>query len=103
MLASPVQGKGFQVEKVPPDQFPTLVIFATGSGISPVRSLIESGELQVSAPAFHQHLPVVGGSGICSNITTAFISIFQSFSAVPEARTPALQMLGMTPRYQGAL
>lgn len=44
--ASPVQGKGFPVERVPPEQFPTLLIFATGSGISPIRSLIESDALQ---------------------------------------------------------
>lgn len=42
---SPAQGKGFPMERCPPSAFPTLLIFATGSGISPVRALIESGAL----------------------------------------------------------
>ncbi|URE42859.1 fruit protein [Musa troglodytarum] len=41
---SAVMGKGFQVERIsPPDAFPAVLIFSTGSGISPIRSLIESG------------------------------------------------------------
>ncbi|KAJ8479503.1 hypothetical protein OPV22_023230 [Ensete ventricosum] len=41
---SAVMGKGFQVERIsPPGAFPAVLIFATGSGISPIRSLIESG------------------------------------------------------------
>ncbi|XP_050374182.1 fruit protein pKIWI502 [Argentina anserina] len=37
-------GKGFEIERIePPESFPTVLIFATGSGISPIRSLIESG------------------------------------------------------------
>ncbi|KAK4763074.1 hypothetical protein SAY86_008842 [Trapa natans] len=41
---SPVMGKGFDIARVdPPEEYPTIYIFATGSGISPVRSLIESG------------------------------------------------------------
>ncbi|XP_010916299.1 fruit protein pKIWI502 [Elaeis guineensis] len=41
---SAVMGTGFEVERMsPPDAFPTVLIFATGSGISPIRSLIESG------------------------------------------------------------
>ena len=46
--ASNVMGKGFPIDKCPPEQFPTLLIFATGSGISPIRSLIESQALQAS-------------------------------------------------------
>lgn len=42
---SPVMGKGFQVENIPPSSFPNIYIFATGSGISPVKALIESGLL----------------------------------------------------------
>ncbi|KAK9813944.1 hypothetical protein WJX73_005945 [Symbiochloris irregularis] len=45
--ASPVMGKGFQVDKAPADKFPTVVIFATGTGISPIRSLIEADTLDV--------------------------------------------------------
>ncbi|CAN6549548.1 unnamed protein product [Malus baccata var. baccata] len=41
---SQVMGKGFDVDRIePPENYPTVLIFATGSGISPIRSLIESG------------------------------------------------------------
>ncbi|KAL0723519.1 hypothetical protein Bca4012_038118 [Brassica carinata] len=41
---SPVMGNGFEVEQIdPPEEYPTVLIFATGSGISPIRSLIETG------------------------------------------------------------
>ncbi|KAG2700803.1 hypothetical protein I3760_06G014600 [Carya illinoinensis] len=41
---SPVMGRGFGIDRIePPDAYPTVLIFATGSGISPIRSLIESG------------------------------------------------------------
>ncbi|XP_039010257.1 fruit protein pKIWI502-like, partial [Hibiscus syriacus] len=37
-------GNGFNIDKIdPPEDYPTVLIFATGSGISPIRSLIESG------------------------------------------------------------
>ncbi|XP_042440236.1 fruit protein pKIWI502-like [Zingiber officinale] len=40
---SEVMGRGFPIERISsPDAFPTVLIFATGSGISPIRSLIES-------------------------------------------------------------
>lgn len=40
----PVMGNGFDLDQIsPPEDFPTVLIFATGSGISPIRSLIESG------------------------------------------------------------
>ncbi|XP_015865639.1 fruit protein pKIWI502 [Ziziphus jujuba] len=41
---SQVMGKGFDTDRIdPPEDYPTVLIFATGSGISPIRSLIESG------------------------------------------------------------
>ncbi|CAO2830150.1 unnamed protein product [Amaranthus hypochondriacus] len=41
---TPAMGNGFNVDLIsPPENFPTILIFATGSGISPIRSLIESG------------------------------------------------------------
>ncbi|KAI3730626.1 hypothetical protein L1987_61798 [Smallanthus sonchifolius] len=41
---SPVMGKGFNTAQIsPPEEYRSVLIFATGSGISPVRSLIESG------------------------------------------------------------
>jgi len=43
---SPVMGKGFPVEKIPAEGNPTVLLFATGSGISPIKALIESGNLE---------------------------------------------------------
>ncbi|KAI4313851.1 hypothetical protein L6164_026798 [Bauhinia variegata] len=41
---SQVMGDGFDISRIdPPEKFSTVLIFATGSGISPIRSLIESG------------------------------------------------------------
>ena len=40
-------GNGFPTQSVPPEKFPYLFIFATGSGIAPIKALIESGDLQV--------------------------------------------------------
>ncbi|KAL6573760.1 hypothetical protein OROHE_002219 [Orobanche hederae] len=41
---SAVMGKGFEIDRIsPPDIYQTVLIFATGSGISPIRSLIEVG------------------------------------------------------------
>ncbi|GAB4828818.1 hypothetical protein Ancab_018479 [Ancistrocladus abbreviatus] len=41
---SQVMGDGFHVDRIsPPEEYSTVLIFATGSGISPIRSLIESG------------------------------------------------------------
>ncbi|CAL5209950.1 unnamed protein product [Lathyrus oleraceus] len=37
-------GNGFDISRIdPPEKFGTVLVFATGSGISPIRSLIESG------------------------------------------------------------
>ncbi|KAK4263876.1 hypothetical protein QN277_029233 [Acacia crassicarpa] len=41
---SQVMGNGFDTSQIdPPEKYATVFIFATGSGISPIRSLIESG------------------------------------------------------------
>ncbi|XP_043695502.1 fruit protein pKIWI502 isoform X2 [Telopea speciosissima] len=41
---SQVMGRGFDIGQIsPPEEYPTVLIFATGSGISPIRSVIESG------------------------------------------------------------
>lgn len=45
---SDVLGKGFQVDKIPADAYPICYLFATGSGISPVKALIESGKLDAA-------------------------------------------------------
>ena len=42
-------GKGFRVERAPAAGHPTCLLFATGSGISPIKALIESDELKVRA------------------------------------------------------
>ncbi|KAF7827719.1 fruit protein pKIWI502 [Senna tora] len=40
---SPVMGNGFDMSRIdPPEKYTTVLIFATGSGISPIRSLVES-------------------------------------------------------------
>ena len=48
--ASPIGGPGFRIEKAGPDAASQVFIFATGSGISPIKALIESGALQVGPP-----------------------------------------------------
>ncbi|KAL8531784.1 hypothetical protein ACS0TY_008397 [Phlomoides rotata] len=41
---TPAMGKGFDIDQIsPPEDYQTVIIFATGSGISPIRSLIEAG------------------------------------------------------------
>ena len=44
---SPVSGPGFRIETAAPEEAPQVFMFATGSGISPIKALIESGALQV--------------------------------------------------------
>jgi ferredoxin-NADP reductase len=39
-------GKGFPLEKVPPSEVDTMLIFATGTGISPIKALIDADALQ---------------------------------------------------------
>ena len=51
MEASPVDGPGFRMEKAGPKAASQVFIFATGSGITPIKALIESGNLQVSLTA----------------------------------------------------
>ncbi|KAF8060585.1 zinc finger CCCH domain-containing protein 40 [Scenedesmus sp. PABB004] len=46
VAVSPVMGKGFPVDRIPPATTPTVLLFATGSGISPIKALIESGALE---------------------------------------------------------
>lgn len=43
-----MQGKGFPVDAIPAASFPTVLLFATGSGISPIKAVIESGVLDVA-------------------------------------------------------
>lgn len=39
---SDVMGKGFGMGAAPPDQVDTLLIFATGTGISPIGSMLDA-------------------------------------------------------------
>eukprot|EP00873_Tetraselmis_striata_P037086 jgi/Tetstr1/457350/TSEL_043953.t1 len=48
LSVSSVMGKGFPVENIPAAEFPKVFIFATGSGISPIKALIESGSLEAT-------------------------------------------------------
>lgn len=43
---SDVMGKGFGMSAAPPDQVDTLLIFATGTGISPIGSMLDAGKEQ---------------------------------------------------------
>ena len=45
-------GNGFPTQSIPPEKFPYLFIFATGTGIAPIKALIESGDLQVWPGAY---------------------------------------------------
>lgn len=36
------------MDKIPVAEYPTVLMFATGSGISPIKAVIESGVLEVS-------------------------------------------------------
>lgn len=47
--ASPIGGPGFRVELIPPEAVPQVFIFATGTGISPIKALLESGALEARA------------------------------------------------------
>jgi len=42
---SPISGKGFALDRIPPADFHTVLLFATGTGISPIRAAIASGLL----------------------------------------------------------
>ncbi|KAL6766560.1 hypothetical protein ACKKBG_A36520 [Auxenochlorella protothecoides x Auxenochlorella symbiontica] len=45
VLVSKPMGKGFRIDTIPVEQYPSILLFATGSGISPIKALIESGAL----------------------------------------------------------
>lgn len=46
---SPVQGKGFALDRIPPSSVHTLLLFATGSGVAPIRAAMLSGALDAKA------------------------------------------------------
>lgn len=48
VLVSPVMGKGFPVDRVPASDFDTMLIFATGTGISPIKALIDADALDAT-------------------------------------------------------
>ena len=43
VLMSAPMGKGFDIASAAPEDFPSLLLFAAGTGISPLRALVESG------------------------------------------------------------
>lgn len=45
VLVSPVMGKGFPLDRLPASTTSSVLLFATGSGISPLRAVIDSGAL----------------------------------------------------------
>lgn len=45
LMVSAVQGKGFPIDKIPASEVDTVLMFGTGSGISPLKAVMESGAL----------------------------------------------------------
>lgn len=73
---SPVMGKGFRMERAPASQHPTCLLFATGSGISPIKALIESDELQT-----HDRKDIRLFYGTKNTDTTAYRDLDDSWKA----------------------
>ena len=74
---SPVMGKGFRMERAPAADHPTCLLFATGSGISPIKALIESSELQVCLMVnFEKHIccPVCFRPMLSSNTASCMVT-----------------------------
>jgi|TARA_B110000977_G_scaffold98987_2_gene130103 ferredoxin-NADP reductase len=70
---SPAMGNGFDLGKAPASETPNTLLFATGSGISPIRSLIQSGALgDRDVTLFY---------GTASEKTTAFADEFKAWEA----------------------
>ncbi|GFR44733.1 hypothetical protein Agub_g6061 [Astrephomene gubernaculifera] len=45
VAVSPVMGRGFPLDRLPASSTPSVLLFATGSGISPIRAVLDSGAL----------------------------------------------------------
>lgn len=76
VAVSPVMGKGFRVERAPAAGHPTCLLFATGSGISPIKALIESDELKA-----HDRKDVRLYYGTSNSDTTAYMNLDESWKA----------------------
>lgn len=50
MQVTSVMGKGFPIEKLPAAEVTHVWIFATGTGIAPIKALIESPSFEVTIP-----------------------------------------------------
>ena len=70
---SPPMGPGFDMDKAPADAFPNTLLFATGSGISPIRALIASGVLVGRNVTLYY--------GTASPTYTAFMDEFKAWEA----------------------
>lgn len=55
IMVSPAQGKGFPIHKIPLADVDIVLMFATGSGVSPIKAVIESNLLE-SSKRKHVHL-----------------------------------------------
>ncbi|KAG2486349.1 hypothetical protein HYH03_014930 [Edaphochlamys debaryana] len=76
VLVSPPMGKGFPLDRLPAASTPAVLLFATGSGISPLRAVIDSGALagrdvtlyygtrNTDSTAYKELLPVWAAKGI---------------------------------------
>ena len=70
---SPPMGPGFDMDKAPADAYPNTLLFATGSGISPIRALIASGVLVGRNVTLYY--------GTASPTYTAFMDEFKAWEA----------------------
>lgn len=92
---SPVMGKGFDLSAVPDAK--TILIFATGSGISPIKALIEAsadnGGLSGSAADVRLYF------GAQTEATMAFTDKFDAWKAAGVTVVPVLSQAGGDKKY----
>ncbi len=88
LQVSPVQGRGFQLAALSPAaSFPDVVIFATGSGISPIRALLETpAALGGLAPAQRGRVRLFYGARSAAHM--AFASRLKEWEKAGVACTP---------------
>ena len=88
---SPPMGPGFDMNKAPADQFPDTLLFATGSGISPIRALIKSGALAGRNVTLYY--------GTAAPSYTAFIDEFKEWEAAGVTVKHVQSQVGGPPTY----
>lgn len=88
---SPAMGNGFDLGKAPASETPNTLLFATGSGISPIRSLIQSGALgDRDVTLFY---------GTASEKSTAFADEFKAWEEKGIKVVHVMSQVGGPPTY----